>query len=292
MIRNCLILVGWVLVLDLNGWTDSGGIDLDPIDLGYSTTEFPRPNYLSTLQRSTMTGFDPSQILKNVTLTYFGIVSSPSFQGPIRGQRESFFLRNFLGAGYRLGDSVVLSGNAYWSVRGLQQLPTQVHDPFIRLSDASFLSGENWNLYLDGRVHLPVSTASINSGLNLGVQSVQALTYTIPESRFALGLSSSIRYNLLSPQGLGNDLDLYLAPNLFYQLTPSLGLNVLTEVAVSHLKSRNFSDWIDPNFDLEPGLAWDVFPNLNVNPYIHIPIGGKSSFLPSYAGFLLSWTLL
>jgi hypothetical protein len=261
-------------------------------DLDLAPTEFPRLNFLGSMQRSAWGGFDPAEVLSQISLNYFAMVSSPSFPGQAARVGESFVLRNFLGAGYRLGPSVVLSGNANWSVRGMQQLPTQVHDPFVRLSDASFLSGENWNLYLDGRIHIPVSTASMNSGLNLGIQSVQSLTYSIPESRLALGLSSSIRYNFLSSKGVGNQIDVYLAPSLFYQLGPSIGFNCLAEAMMSHLRQPGTSNWIYPSLDVEPGLAWDLLPNLNLNPYVHIPIDSTKPFLPSYAGVLLSWTLL
>ncbi len=266
---------------------ESGSLDLDP-----GRSEFPRPNFLGSFQKNAVETFEPSDILKNITVNYFGMISSPSLQAVAPGYRESLLLRNFLGVGYRLSELVTLSGNAYWSVRGLEQFPTQIHDPFVRLADGSFLSGENWNLYVDARLHLPLSSASVNSGLNLGIQSVQALTYSIPESRFALGLSSSIRANVLSVQGYGSDLDLYLGPNLFYQLAPSLGLNCLFESQMSHVRSRSSSGWSALIFDLEPGLAWDVMPNLSVNPYIHLPMGGLTSFSPTYAGLLLSWTLL
>ncbi len=254
--------------------------------------DFLRPGYLGTFEQVQSTGYDSGQIFKNISVNYLAMVTGPSFQGGALGQREYFNLRNFLGAGYRLGETLTFSGNANWSVRGTDQFLTQFHDPFFRLADSSVFSADGWNLYWDGRLHLPFSKSSMVSGMNLGVQSVQALTYSIPESRLAVGLSSSIRYNFLNPMGVGSDLELYLGPNVFYQLAPSLGLNLLTEVQWSHLYQQGFSDWTHPNFDLEPGLAWDLFPNLSFNPFVHLPVGSKTSLIPSYVGFLLSWTLL
>ncbi len=295
--------VGAILLLGLEGLSGIRSsaseirVDRPEVEIGSDLSDFSRaallqPGYLSTLRYNSVSPFNPSQILDNITVTYLGMASSPSLQGISSGQRDSAQLRNFLGVGYRLSEAVTFSGNAFWSVRGVEQFPTQIHDPFLRLADGSFLSGENWNLYVDGRVHLPLSAASVNSGLSWGIQSVQVLTYSVPESRFSIGFSSSIRYNSFKLQGYGSDLDLYWGPSFLYQLAPTLGLNFLSEVLWSHLCHRGGSGWTYPSFDLEPGLAWDVLPSLSLNPYFHFPLGVKSNVYPMYLGLVLSWTLL
>ena len=291
------IMLGWVLAWPNMATAegaemDSAELDSGVMDLDLLRSDPPRPGYWGTIEQGQKSGFDSDQVWKNISLNYLTMVSGPTFQGDSISKGEYFTMKNFLGAGYRLGETVTLSGNAYWSVRGASQFPTQFHDPFFRLADSSVWSGDGWNLYLDGRLHLPLSTASLISGLNLGIQSVQSLSYTVPQSRLAFGISSSIRYNMMNPMGFGSVLDLYLGPNAFYQLAPNLGFNLLSEAQWSHLYQRGRSDWALPSFDFEPGLAWDILPNLSFNPYVHVPVGGKSSWIPTYAGFLLNWTLL
>ena len=44
--------------------------------------------------------------------------------------------------------------------------------------------------------------------------------------------------------------------------------------------------------DLQPGLSWDITPNLNFNPFLDLKTGGNVNLDSTSMVFTLSWKLI
>ena len=176
------------------------------------------------------------------TATYFGIFYGPSVSKPTGYQPTEdgsvdtdrpVMLKNFAGLGYNIADHIRITPTAYW-----QWLPTgggaySVQDPFVKLSDDSLISEGNFNLYGDLRYHAPISNFSKAADITGSYQSVQVATYVPEGTRWMVGLFSSERAYTYGSKGYGNDFEVYIAPNLGYQLTPRVQLTMLYETTSS-----------------------------------------------------------
>jgi hypothetical protein len=229
--------------------------------------------------------------------TYVGIFYGPSVSKPTSFQAtqdgvpeadKPVMLKNFLGLGYNLTDHVRVTPTAYW-----QWMPTgggaySVQDPFLKLSDDAIFSTEEWNLYADLRYHVPTSAWSHATDVNGSVQSVQVLTFLPQGTRYMFGLLSSEREYFYGPKGQGNDVELYVGPNVNYQLTPSVQLTMLYELNAVHIYGAKTNNIQGDGNDLEPGLSWDITPRVNVHPYLNL-FPTSLSLSNISVGMLLYW---
>jgi hypothetical protein len=251
-----------------------------------------RPNLFGNQWNGNPSSLESSSPLDQLALSYWGVFTSPlATLDPVLPSPPSV-LKNFLGLGYRLSPQLALSANAHWSVAAQERFPTEIRDPFLQLAHSALLNSDHWNLYLDGRTHFPVSEDSKRMQLLLGVQSVQSLTYSIPETRWTLGTNSSLRYNFLGEQGAGTDLELYLAPNLTFQLLPNLTVNLAYEIQASRLRQGPYARWGNTLTDIAPGVNWEILPNLSLNPYLQYLFAQKALPDSLTAGLMLNWAVL
>jgi hypothetical protein len=44
--------------------------------------------------------------------------------------------------------------------------------------------------------------------------------------------------------------------------------------------------------DIEPGVSWDVLPNLNFNPYLSMQTSGAVGLKTTSVGMMLSWRMI
>ncbi len=235
-----------------------------------------------------------------IRLNYFGIFNGPSIKRPSSYQPDlngkpdptrPIVMRSFLGLGYALTDDVILSGNAYWNMQPILGQETEMMDPFVKLSHRSIWSYGNFNLYGDVRVHLPFSKLSKINDAKYGLQSVQSLTYYIPQITSFVGIVASERFNAFGGRGWGNDLDLYVAPNFYYYFIPNMAFTFLLEFQGSHtFGARPFKFNLD-GADIEPGINWDVSSQLSFNPYVHIPLNANNTSNAISYGMMFSLSL-
>ena len=242
-----------------------------------------------------------SGIANKFSLNYFGIFYGPSVRGPAVYQPDTrgvpdkdrpLLFKNFLGLGYNVSDAVAVSGTFQWTWQPVMRHEAQVQDPFLKVSHNSIFQVDSLNLYGDLRVHLPVSHISRDNELLFGVQSVQALSYSLPEANLLLGLVGSVRANRFGSRGFGNDLELYVAPNLNFQIRDTLALTLLYEIYASHGYGARAFSFAGDGTDLEPGLAWDLTPQLTFNPYLHIPLSGSVNLNSMTFGMMMNWALI
>lgn len=234
-------------------------------------------------------------------INYYAVFFGPSLFKPSYYQptpsgdpdlNRPVLMKNFLSLGYSFSEVVNLSltGFAIWEPALKEQFLIQ--DPFLMVSHNSILRLGNLNLYGDLRVHIPATTVSQQNNLLVGLQSFQVLSYGVGESRFVLGLNSSIRTNFYGSQGWGTDLEVYVSPNIRYQVSPTVGVAVAYEVQASHLKGVQPYRLTSDGTDIQPGVTWDILPNVTVNPFLTFQTGGKMSFKTTSLGMFLSWGLV
>jgi len=167
-----------------------------------------------------------------------------------------------------------------------------LHDPYLRIALNSIAHTENFNLYADARLHLPVSTVSQDADRKSGFQFFQVSTYQVPDSRLAFGLYTSERINFYGPKGYGPDMALYLGPNLAYTVSPSVALICLYEMGASHQYGDESWALGNDGTDLEPGVSIDLTPRLNVSPYLNLYTGNRVSLQSTAIGMTLAWKML
>lgn len=255
----------------------------------------------STGTENVYTDAEGASILNKINANYFGILYGPSIKAPSSYQPRTdgtadtdkpVIVKNFLNLGYNITNEVAVTGSAFWLWQPVMKQQMQLQDPFVRVSHNSIWSTDQFNLYGDLRFHFPVTTVSRENQLHFGVQSVQVLTYAVPGSRVTLGTYGSVRVNSFGGQGYGRDLELYIAPNVAYQVSPTVALTVLYELQNGHYFGDPALPIVHDGSDLEPGVSWDISPNLMVNPYLHIPIGKQTSLSSTSFGMMLNFILL
>ena len=234
-----------------------------------------------------------------IGLDYFAIVYGPSISKPSAyqptpyGQRDPdrpVEIRNFGSFSYNITHDIAIAPTVFWSwIAGQQQFT--MHDPFLRVSHDSVFSTDLLNLYADARIHLPVSQESRDNHQFLGLQSLQSLTCGLGDSPFALGLYSSVRTNFFGDGGFGNDFELYLGPNLYVQFARHASLSFLYELQYNHQFGEKAFHFWTPGADFAPGVAWDVTPEVMLNPYLVLNTSGVVSLASTSFGMLMNWRL-
>jgi hypothetical protein len=284
------------------GSTVEGAADPSPNDeLTVDQMPAVSSEHASTGAENIYTDAEGANILKKINANYFGILYGPSVRDPSSYQpraeggadtNKPVIVKNFLNLGYNITNEVAVTGSAYWLWQPVMKQQMQLQDPFVRVSHNSIWSTEQFNLYGDLRFHFPVTTVSRENQLHFGVQSVQVLTYAVPGSRLTLGTYGSVRVNSFGGQGYGKDLELYIAPNVAYQVAPTVALTVLYEMQSSHYYGDSSFPLVNDGSDLEPGISWDISPSLMLNPYLHVPVGKQTSLNSTSFGMMLNWILL
>jgi hypothetical protein len=235
-------------------------------------------------------------------LNYYGIyygssVTSPSsFQsGPYREKdpNRPVFIKNFVTAGLDLTDRFAIAATGFFTYApSVQNNQFQMQDPSVRIADNSILNLGGFNWYGDARVHFAVTDASRMNDMLAGFQTFHYFSYTMDDSRWSPGLYFSARYNMYGKLGVGNDLDLYLAPAVNYSLSNSVALTFLYEMGASHTYGDDVGNLDNEGTDFQPGVLWKITQNLEVNPYLNIYTGGRIALNNTSFGMTLSWMML
>lgn len=261
-----------------------------------SGSNFDAPNEgLSTYDNQSASFMD------SVSVNYFGILYGPSVTEPTSHQptangipdpERPVFVKNYMTLGYSMSDTLMVSASAYWTWIPVQGQNFAMRDPYLRIANTSLISSGNFNLYADARVHLPVTTISRQNDMLMGFQAFQISSYQVGTSRLSVGAYTSARMNVFGSSGYGPDLELYLGPNLTYQVSPKVGLTLLYEMGMSHMYGDAPFQFVNDGTDLEPGVNWEITPNLAVNPYLHLTTGEKVTLKTTSFGMTLSWILI
>jgi hypothetical protein len=236
-----------------------------------------------------------------ISAYYFAILYGPalkdtsSFQPLPEGGPDSsrpVIVKNYGTLGYALNSDIGVSATAHWIWKPVQGHSLDMRDPYLRIAHNRLINFDNFNVYADVRVHFGVSNYSREDDLLTGIQAFQILTYTVPDTRLTLGSYISTRYNIFGKQGWGNDLELYVGPNLSYRISRTVALTLLYEMGSSHFFGDKPGYLTNDGTDLEPGILWDITPKLTINPYLNLYTGNKVTWDSTSIGMTMSWQLL
>jgi hypothetical protein len=252
------------------------------------------------LDGSGVEGLEGSQsALGQFHLAYYAVLFGPSLKNPTQYQptpngtpdrTRPVMLRNFLALSYQLSPQIAVSGTAFWTMQPIAGEQLAMQDPFLMVSHSSIFHVENFNIYADLRAHLAVTPLSRENDLLFGLQTFQAYTYELMETGITLGLYSSERLNFFGKQGFGNALEVYISPNINYQLSQKVALNLLYGVQASQFYNQGALS--QDGVFLQPGVNWDISSQFTFNPYLSIPTNGKVNLSSISMGMFLSWMLM
>jgi hypothetical protein len=234
-------------------------------------------------------------------VNYFSILFGPgvgdfsSYQPTEDGTHDPnrpVLTKNFLNLGYDVDDNVRITASAYWLYQPVLGQDFVLRDPSLRVSHAALINTGPLNLYADLRAHFPVTTESRDEDMLAGFQSVQVLSYRIGDSRLTLGSYASERLNVFGSRGNGDDFTIYLGPNAYYQMTPTLALTALYEINGSHAFGQKIGELNDDGSDFETGVSWDINPSINLSPYLNFRTDTPVNADTTSIGATFSWQLI
>jgi hypothetical protein len=240
------------------------------------------------------------------SLQYFGLFAGPSVRGlsPQQPTRQGFpdpnrpvQIRNFHTLDYLTDPNLGfgLSATALWTANPWDESrQTEVGDPYLRAYFLNLLPEGPETLplywYVDLRWHPGVSPYSRDTDQLFGLQLFQALTWAPRESRWMTAFYLSLRRNQFGEEGLGYDGEAFLAPAISYRVSGPLQASLMVQFPLFHRRGQTPSQWETTGLDLEPGLSWDLSPQLNFSPYLTVPVSGSAAPSRGTAfGFTLNW---
>lgn len=253
-----------------------------------------------------------TSILQNVSATFITSLKGPAMTDPrspymptASGQRgdSAILFENLLSTGYKLSDVLSLGPNVPFTFSPVFGTQAGLLDPYLKLSHAKVLSTDNFNLAATLRVYAPISDSSKANGYITILRSDQSMSYSIPNSRFSLGLSTfvalpiakkAVIVNAKGEPTTLNSTTVYAGPNVSYQITPSLAATLLAEMGASRQYGAGLTDFYARTdyTNLAPGLSWDIMAGMNLSPYLNIPIGYRIAADTTTLGLDFSWKFL
>ncbi len=164
-----------------------------------------------------------------------------------------------------------MMGNPVGTGQDLQML-----DPLLTLVHNNILDRNGFKLSGKLLTALPISSAD---GLkpNHMVTYIQPQlngTYSIPHTDLTLGLFTYIRgyiHSAHTPDD-ARSYKLYVAPNANYQLSRTVAFTLWVDLVQATRNGRTgfISGIQNPVADIEPGINWDITPNISLNPILNI----------------------
>jgi len=237
---------------------------------------------------------------------------------PITGKDDpsgQININHNVSAGYQLSKSVALTAVLDCdSNAGTQTWKTfEMRDPWLRLAKTGLVKAGNYTLNADLRLFAPTSIRSgsrsdvsaagdrsetvANRNFTIGTKTVSQLS--IPGSRFSavmynrVYVYSQTAFGELNQGSGGRQFRLYMGPELDYQISPKVTAWLLYEADGYHhsVAMKDGSRW-EAGTDLEPGISWDVTPNLNLSPFVDIKTGGTISLDTTQIGLSVGFKML
>lgn len=196
--------------------------------------------------------------------------------------------------GYKATDNLTFSLNPQW-----QTIPnsksynaeTDSYDaqkgegftllsPYVKLGVGKFVKTKSFKWNGDFRIYPGITDAQKLGGISASFRSGQNFMFTVtPKLTLAF-------YNIVRAYALNSDasdsatnLSLEAYPALEYALKDTLVLSVGYDLYAKHHQDDTWGSWNNGGTYLEPGIAWDVTPKINFNPYIDIYTGNRGAIV-------------
>lgn len=248
---------------------------------------------------------DSSSLIDDFVLQYKNELRGPSLTNPIKAKQPGDFaqnsgsnieMKNYLTLGYEMNDEVRLDGVAYWRWQPVAEHKFTMRDPYLRLRDTNFAKIGDVSIYADARLLFPAYENSRKQDMIGGLASLQVASYTIPNSRFTVGMTFFEQYNVFSSNSVAqaNDgyfLELYGSPSVEYRISPTLAATGLYEAGGLHMVGKSFG-LTNTYSDIQLGVSWDPSPRVNVAPYLELKTHGKVTMDTTQIGAALNFSIL
>ena len=183
-------------------------------------------------------------------------------------------MKNYVTFGYKLNGDMAVTGTLYWKHFARERQLT-FQDPYVKLTHSKLYRKGNFNLYGELKLAPGITTRSSTAGRVMAITPCLIPSYDLPNSKFSLSLVTSAVFGLFTSDGAGDDLELYMGPQIDYKIKKNVSLFVLYELDSIKAKGTSLSA-LHGNFaDLEPGVSWDITPRMNLTPLLNISTGNK-----------------
>lgn len=250
---------------------------------------------------STAEAVAPS-IREKLSLSYSNVFYGPSITGITSGKQPDadtgantspLLFKNYLALGYKATSTISITPTIYFKVNNSGTNMLQMQDPYLRISNSKLLTIGNFNHYADIRLAPGVTPVSTNANRLGFVVTKHVSTYSIPESKFTVGLTTIAQVNVYSQEKSGQkNFEVYAGPNVEYQALPNLAIGLLYELAAHNARNKGLGNWNSDGTDLEPYLSWDITPSINFNPWLDIKTGNRIALDTTSFGAAFTWKLL
>jgi hypothetical protein len=220
-----------------------------------------------------------------------GGLNSPSDTLQDGGQADRVFIRNMPSIGYYINPDLLVGAVTRVDLFPTHQVDYGFEDSYVRLQAPKLVSYGAFNMVGDFRVYLPTAAYQQTNGEVFGIQTRIVPSYVVPNSRFTLAMvlyhqwtSHSDKVDNVDAYAKNAwDSEIYAGPNISYQMTPTLALTALYEFDAVQLANTPFGTYISNTTslngytDFEPGVSWDVTPNVNISPFLNMYPGSNLS---------------
>jgi hypothetical protein len=220
-----------------------------------------------------------------------GGLNSPSDTSQDGGQADRVFIRNQPALGYFITPDLLVGAVTRVDLFPTHQVDYGFEDSYLRLQAPKLVNRGDFNMLGDFRVYLPTAQYQQNNGEVFGIQTRVVPSYVIPNSRWTLAMVLYHQWTFHSSKvdevdayaKNAYDSEIYAGPNVSYQLTPTLAFTALYEFDAVQLANTPVGTYISDTHssngytDFEPGLSWDVTPNVNISPFLNMYPGSNMS---------------
>ena len=220
---------------------------------------------------------------------YYGVFFGPSAQAlqSLQSDGTPVYLRNFLSWNHALDAQTRVGVSVSWNWRPVLGQDWTLRDPFLKISKPTAWQRGDWSWYTDLRLHLPVTEASRNRDLWAGIQSFNSFDWETTAG--GAGIYASLRRNVLGTQGEGDEWEFYVAPHAQWQAFRTLSIGTLLEWDGGTPFGEDSRVIYSDGWNLQPGLSWDASPQLNLSPFLNLPLSPDSQ--GASLGVTLSWKI-
>lgn len=237
------------------------------------------------------------QLSDHYALTYWGNYYGPAVSGtnqlspgPVGFPSADQYLDSVVTASYKINPNLLLGVAQEFYYRPVVGQDLTLLDPAVRLQALHVIHNDHWDLKLEGWAYGGVTAPSRADGEFSGLKFVQNLNYS--NGNLTVGAYAYERqyfYDSTNPLA-GTSIEdrrWYLAPNGSY----AIGKNVQVTMWVDWIQSLHFrgdTGFMPTNYpwDAEPGINWDITPQLSLNPYINV-YPGNPTLASTYFGMVI-----
>ena len=188
-------------------------------------------------------------------------------------------VENYVSGYYKISDTVKVGPRAHFYYSPVQGKNITMLDPLLQITDTNLYSRGNFKLSGYARAYLPVTAESTATGRQIQFRFLLNPNYEIPHTRFTVGVYSYAQPASYSGYNATNTtFATYLAPYVYYQLTRTVSITSLYEMAAVRMQRQgDLTSFNNGGTDFEPGVNWDISPNFSINPYLNFYTGNQIS---------------